>query len=385
MAGGCLAGCVEGGRTGKLYILFLAVLSFGIWACVYWVAGTIFKSHGLSTKKWAIRGLCIAIGALTVALCMRWRMTGLIVVYLTALFAIVELIALGTRHFWNNERAVKLRRVFRWAYRSCLIPILTLCLLLGYGYLNMRQIVKTEYTVVSDKLSDGYRIVLITDTHYGTIQDRAILQAAVQEIDALAPDIVLLGGDIVEEETSKEDMEEAFRVLGSLKSTYGIYYIYGNHDRQPYTSAPAYTDGELAEAITANEIVILNDRIVDIGQDLVLAGREDAGRRQGRLSSEELLKGADRSRFLIVADHQPLEAEENAAQGADLELSGHTHAGQLLPIGHINTLHGMRNYGLSQEGGCTVIVSSGAAGWGFPIRTQGRCEYVVISLRPDAP
>lgn len=264
-----------------------------------------------------------------------------------------------------------------------LLPVLALCLLLGYGRYNMGRIVKTEYTVLSDKLSGEYRIVLITDTHYGTIQDPAVLRAAAEEINALAPDIVILGGDIVEEDTSKEAMEEAFRTLGSLKSTYGVYYVYGNHDRQLYTDAPAYTENELAQAVTANGIVILDDRTVNIGRELVLAGREDVGRRQGRLPAQELLKGADRSRFLIVADHQPVGAEENAAQGVDLELSGHTHAGQLLPIGYINILRGMRNYGLSRADGCTVIVSSGVAGWGFPIRTQGRCEYAVITLRPE--
>lgn len=365
-----------------MFSLFLAGLLFGIAAGAWWVAGTILKLYGVRVRTWPIRVLRLGAGLLTAAVCMRWRTAGLIVIYLASLFAAAELAALLARRLWKNGRAPRLRRLLRRAYHSGLIPILSLCLLLGCGWYNMGRIVKTEYTLTSDKLSNEYRIVLITDTHYGTIQDPAILQAAVEEINALSPDVVLLGGDIVEEDTSKEAMEEAFRLLGSVDSTYGIYYIYGNHDRQLYTGAPAYTEDALAQAITANGIVILSDRTVNIGSELVLAGREDAARRQGRLSPGELLKEADRSRFLIVGDHQPLEAEENAAQGVDLELAGHTHAGQLFPIGYINMLRGMRNYGLSRAGGCTVIVSSGAAGWGFPIRTQGRCEYAVISLRP---
>lgn len=368
-----------------MFALFLSVILLGIAAIVYWLAGIILNLYGIPAKTWAMRGVRTGIGLFYAALCTRWRLAALIVIYLAALFAAADLAALLARRFWRGQRAPKLRQPLRRAYRTGLIPVLLLCLWFGYGWYNMGRIAKTEYTVTSDKLSGEYRIALITDTHYGTIQDPAILRAAVEEINALAPDIVLLGGDIVEEGTSKEAMEEVFRLFGSLDSTYGVYYIYGNHDRQLYTGAPAYTEAELAQAITANGIVILDDRAVDIGPDLVLAGREDAGRRTERLSSGQLLEGADRSRFIIVADHQPLEAEENAAQGVDLELSGHTHAGQLFPIGHINMLRGMRNYGLSRADGCTVIVSSGVAGWGFPIRTQGRCEYVVVTLRPGSP
>ncbi len=94
-----------------------------------------------------------------------------------------------------------------------------------------------------------------------------------------------------------------------------------------------------------------------------------------------MLKDIDRSRFIIVADHQPVGAEENAAAGVDLELSGHTHAGQIFPIGYFTEVSGGMNYGEYQEGDCRVIVSSGTTGWGFPIRTQGKCEYVVVHLR----
>ena len=85
--------------------------------------------------------------------------------------------------------------------------------------------------------------------------------------------------------------------------------------------------------------------------------------------------------YVVLLDHQPVQSEENARQGVDLQLSGHTHAGQLIPIGYINALTGALNYGEYERGGCKVIVSSGMAGWGFPFRTQEKCEYVVIHLK----
>lgn len=251
----------------------------------------------------------------------------------------------------------------------------------------MGRIVRTEYRVGTEKeLDEAYRLVLITDTHYGTIQDKELLREKADEISGEEPDLVVLAGDIVEEGTSKEDMEEVFQVLGGIRSRYGVYYVYGNHDRQPYTERPAYADGELAGAIRKNGITILEDGAVELGDDLLLAGRADAawGNVSGRAAPEEILKGADKERFVIMADHQPVETAENAAAGVDLLLSGHTHAGQMWPIGVFSELFGTLNYGEYQEGDCRVIVSSGFTGWGYPFRTEEHCEYVVVELSQES-
>lgn len=251
----------------------------------------------------------------------------------------------------------------------------------------MGHAVRTEYSVETGKeLGEAYKLVLITDTHYGTIQSKDVLKEKVEEISREEPDLVVLAGDIVEEDTSKEDMEEVFQVLGSIESRYGVYYVYGNHDRQPYTDKPTYADSELAESVRKNGITILEDQAVELGEDLLLAGRADAawGNISGRASPEELLKDADRDRFVIMADHQPVEAEENAAAGVDLLISGHTHAGQMWPIGVFSELFGTLNYGEYQEGDCRVIVSSGFTGWGYPFRTEEHCEYVVVELKKSA-
>ena len=82
-----------------------------------------------------------------------------------------------------------------------------------------------------------------------------------------------------------------------------------------------------------------------------------------------------------MVDNQPVEAEDNAEAGVDLELSGHTHAGQIWPVGHFTEMAGQLNYGMYQRGKCKVIVSSGVAGWGYALRTQGDCEYMLINLK----
>ena len=255
----------------------------------------------------------------------------------------------------------------------------------GYSYLNMQNVVRTDFTVTTGKQAADYDIVLITDTHFDTLQPKELVRDKAEEISALYPDLVILGGDIVEEGTSKESMEEVFGIFGGIRTKYGVYYVYGNHDRQPYTSERAYTDDELEEAISGQGIRILQDESVEIAGDLTLAGRDDAawGNTSDRINASELLSGADPETFIIVADHQPIDFEACAAAGADLEVSGHTHAGQTIAGGLLNQMAGILNYGLYHEDGIDVIVSSGFAGWGLPLRSQGRSEYAVIHIRHE--
>lgn len=350
-------------------------------AGLYWLVGAWLSLYGIPVKKWRLRLLRVGFAVLIIGLCSLWTMVGLVAVHLIALFAILKVFAFTIRRIGKHHRSEKWYQVFHRIYRSGMIPILIICLLLGYGYYNMGRIVKTEYTITSHKLQSDYEIILITDTHYGTIQNPDVLKGKLEEIDALQPDFIILGGDIVEEGTSKAAMEEVFQVLGSLSSKYGTFYVYGNHDRQPYARNRTYTNEELVQAIEGNGITILSDQWVALGPDIILAGREDASDPSGRISSEKLLKDADKNRFIMIADHQPVEISENAAQGVDLEVSGHTHAGQIFPVGYIIEWFGGLNYGEYKENGCSIIVSSGLTGWGFPIRTQEKCEYVLIHLR----
>ena len=105
------------------------------------------------------------------------------------------------------------------------------------------------------------------------------------------------------------------------------------------------------------------------------------GRHSSRLSSEKILKDADHSKYIIVADHQPIGVEENDEQGASLELSGHTHGGQIWPAGPLSEIAGVLNYGIYQKGSCKLIVSSGVAGWTYSLRTGKHCEYVIVDIK----
>ena len=112
-----------------------------------------------------------------------------------------------------------------------------------------------------------------------------------------------------------------------------------------------------------------------------MIGRRDASAPQ-RTDLEELTENIEPDKMRILLDHQPGDLKENEQAGIDLQISGHTHAGQIWPTGQLMELMGINeiNYGYRKMGNLQVIVSSGMAGWGYPIRTGGHCEYVMIQV-----
>ena len=364
-------------------VLFGAVAAL-LMAAFYWMFGKWLSFYHVPVTLWWVRLLRAGLSAGVFAVWGLWNAAGLIALHLTAFFAGTELAAVLVRWLCRAWQDQGWYLLLSRLYHTGLIPVVLTAFLLLWGSFNMRHIVQTEYTVFSDKLAEDRDLVLLTDVHYDTIQDPALLQSKLQQINALQPDLVVLGGDIVEDGTSRQAMEQVFRQLGGLESRYGTFYIYGNHDRQLYAdrrNGRQYTEQQLEQAILDSGIVILRDSRVELGSDLLLAGREDRSYPAGRIPADRLLDGADLSRFTIVADHQPVEVEQNAALGVDLQVSGHTHAGQIWPAGLLTERIFGYSYGQYWKDNCCVIVSSGTAGWGFSFRTEQRCEYVVIHLR----
>lgn len=310
--------------------------------------------------------------------------TGVILVHIMVAALLMDLI-----NFIVKKRTKgKPPRQWNFVFKSLLVPILLTALIFAYGYYNIRDVHETYYAVTTSKkldLSGGKkqcRVLLITDSHYGTIFEGEKLKELKSRMNAVKPDLVLLAGDIVDESTTKEQMKEIFTSFGSISSTYGVYYVYGNHDRQNYTKEPYFTAEELEAQIIEKGIRVLKDEYVTITDGITLAGREDASGRQGRKSVKEILEGVDPEDYLIMTDHQPVEYEENEKEKVDLILSGHTHAGQLFPSGYVMKWFHTSDlyYGHEKKGKMDAVVSSGLAGWGYPIRTQNHSEFTVVDI-----
>ncbi len=309
----------------------------------------------------------------------------LFLLHVVVLASVCEILY-GAARIVSSQTAQKIRPL----YRSGLVPLLGALLFFAYGFWNMHTVTaRTEVIHGGAAIPPaGYTVIFLSDLHFENSMTPADLSAYAEEIAAAKPDAVILGGDIVDERTSKEGMHAAFSVLGNIPTTYGVYYIYGNHDRALYTSEPAFSEDELADTIRAADIHILRDESTLLTPTLTLTGREDRSRERQtgtpRLSHKMLAENLPQGAYHILADHQPREWQEASDAGFSLLLSGHTHRGQIWPVGlAIEALDkDTFVYGHKKEGNLDFLVSSGIAGWGYPIRTEGNCEYVIVILIP---
>ena len=263
-------------------------------------------------------------------------------------------------------------------YLAGAIALLLTAIYLGAGWIAAHHIRQTNYTVETQKTTEPLRIVLIADAHLGITLDGDDFKKTMDCIQSVEPDLVVVVGDFVDDDSNASDMRAACRALGELHTTYGVYFVYGNHDNG-YFQNRDFTAADLRTALTQNGVTILEDETVLIGDQYALIGRKDRST-PDRQPINALL--SDTERFTIVLDHQPNDYDAEASAGADLVLSGHTHGGHIFPAGLIGLWMGANDatYGLSQRGNTTFLITSGLSGWAIPFKTGCFSEYVVIDV-----
>ena len=221
----------------------------------------------------------------------------------------------------------KTKRIDSRASQMIISAVCTLALLL-YGTVNMQVVSPNYFTVGSEKLSQSYKAVFLADLHVGSSQSMATTEKTIRKAAAESPDIVILGGDITDEFTTKEEMERTFELLGELEVP--MYYIYGNHDRQPNHEKAigrTYSDEELRSALDANGIIVLEDEWVAFSDDLILMGRDDVSTGVDRIRCLRLLPPWEDRRVCFgrrfrmvfsVQDRSPLPVRRHYAAGEKL-------------------------------------------------------------------
>jgi predicted MPP superfamily phosphohydrolase len=252
-----------------------------------------------------------------------------------------------------------------------------LAALIIYGTYNARHPHIRHYEVDIAKAAgtlDSLHVVWASDLHLGKIVNAARLEKLVTTMAQLAPDIILLPGDIIDRDAidyHRQKMPDLFR---RLTPRYGIYGVLGNHE---YISGE---DRQLFDALTASGITILQDQALQIDHAFLLVGRDDASRKMYKGDSRQtlatILQGVDHSLPLILMDHQPSYLAEAQAAGIDLLLAGHTHRGQIFPNNWI-TAHAFEiDWGYLRKGALQIIVSCGYGTWGPPLRIGNHPEIV---------
>jgi predicted MPP superfamily phosphohydrolase len=220
--------------------------------------------------------------------------------------------------------------------------------------------------------ADGFRIAVVSDIHLGPALGRGFAQRVVDTVNGTRPDLVAVVGDLVDGDV--EDLADAVAPLAQLRARAGAFFVTGNHEY--YSGADQWVEHvrDLGLHVLANERVELP------GFDL--AGVNDlAGRGAGEGPDfARALGDRDRSRASVLLAHQPVVVDDAVHWGVDLQLSGHTHGGQVWPGPLVAKLANPTVAGLDRYGDTQLYVTRGAGAWGPPVRVGAPSDVTVIRL-----
>lgn len=254
--------------------------------------------------------------------------------------------------------------------------------LVAFGAWRARTPVVTSYAVTIPKAAgphEDLHIVVVSDLHLGAIIGNSRLRQLSNIVQRLDPDLVLIPGDLIDDDLRPFLAHNMAAELATMRPRLGMYASLGNHDPTPAGLA-AYRD-----ALAPAGISVLADEYVLVDDAFYIAARHDSSlpRRTGTAARPltDVLHGTDPSRPLILLDHQPDRLGDAVAAGVDLQLSGHTHRGQIFPGNFITRRIFELDWGYMQKEATHFIVSVGYGTWGPPIRIGNRPEVVSIHIR----
>ena len=343
-------------RWGAIVLFW--VVAFG------YMAGRILERTGTEgTAEFLIKAGSLWLGAM---------------VYLTLIFLLVDILR-GVSHSpvlkgffyfpWASEKG-------RWITAG--VYGVTVLILVA-GFFNARNPKVVRQPVVLDKVVPGgsYKALLVSDIHLGIMIANGRLERLVELMNRQDADVILMAGDIFDEDLGPVIRNNLGDLLKNLRAKEGVFAILGNHEFYGHS-------GDATRYLEDHHIRVLRDSAVTLPSGVVTAGREDiTGERtfrEKRKSLQDLLAGSDATRPVIVMDHQPYHLSEVAKNPVDLQVSGHTHHGQLWPFNFITRAIFEISAGYGKIGNTHFYVSPGVGTWGPPIRTSSRPEVIVLEI-----
>ncbi|MFE5908902.1 metallophosphoesterase [Streptomyces wedmorensis] len=247
----------------------------------------------------------------------------------------------------------------------------------GYGTYGVLRGPKLKRVTVPlakvPRAAHGYRIAVVSDIHLGPILGRAHTQRIVDTINSAQPDLIAVVGDLVD--GTVENLGTAAEPLARLRARHGSFFVTGNHEY--FSGADAWVDHVRELGLRP----LRNER-VEIAAGFDLAGVDDvAGESEGRGPDfVRALGDRDRARASVLLAHQPIVVHDAVRHGVDLQLSGHTHGGQLWPGGFLAELANPTVAGLERYGDTQLYVSRGAGAWGPPVRVGAPSDITIVEL-----
>lgn len=267
------------------------------------------------------------------------------------------------------------------------------------GIYHAKHIKVTPYKITVDKSApdmDSLKIVLLADTHFGYNAGAVHAQEIVDKINEQNPDLVCIAGDIFDNEyDAVREPEKISEILCTIRSKYGVYACWGNHDlNEPILAGFTFKhkkedskqlkDPRMKRFLQNSNIQLLEDEAVLIDNSFYVVGRKDASLiekiEEKRKTPAQLTQKLDKDKTIIVIDHQPKELQDIADAGVDLDLCGHTHDGQTFPGNFTVKFLWENPCGYLQKGSMHNIVTSGSGVWGPAMRVGTDSEICTINL-----
>lgn len=250
-----------------------------------------------------------------------------------------------------------------------------------YGTWSGSSTVISKYTLKVDKKAGEMKnlnIIMASDIHVGSVGYRNRMEKLVELTNSVKPDIVLLAGDIIDDRVEPFIEGNVGEYFKQINAPLGIYAVTGNHE---YISGKA---DEFVKILEENNVKVLRDDHIEINGSFYVIGRNDisSGSYYGedRKDLEDITKDLNKELPILIMDHQPKTLQEAVEAGVDLQVSGHTHRGQMSPSNIVTNRLFEIDWGYLKKENLNVIVSSGFGTWGPPIRIGSRSELVNIIL-----
>ncbi|MFJ9582931.1 metallophosphoesterase [Streptomyces acidicola] len=246
----------------------------------------------------------------------------------------------------------------------------------GYGTYGVVRGPKVKRVTVPlaklPRAAHGFRIAVVSDIHLGPMLGRGFAQKVVDTINGTQPDLIAIVGDLVD--GSVEDLGPAAAPLAQLTARHGAYFVTGNHEY--FSGAEQWVDEVRRLGLTPMENARRELPAFDLAGVNDVAGEDDG---QGP-DFAKALGDRDTSRAVVLLAHQPVQINEAVDHGVDLQLSGHTHGGQMWPMNFVADAANPTLAGLERHGDTQLYVTRGAGAWGPPVRVGAPSDITVVEL-----
>lgn len=317
-------------------------------------------------------------------------------IYTSIIALIIDVTKFISVKFFKVKKEFYKSKKYLYTVSTGLLAVVLLANL--YGNYHAKQITVRNYNVSINKSAKDVKqlkIALIADTHLGYSVGHEMMEKMSEKINNEDVDLVVIAGDIFDNSVKTvDDIEKCKEAIASIKSKYGIYATFGNHDIDEklfegfsvQSNHEGYRDVEMEKFLVDAGVKILDDGVATLlDESIYLIGRKDSEKtgfgEEERESIENLLKNVDISKPTIVLEHEPRDLDYIGSLGVDLHMAGHTHAGQFFPFTIGTSIMWKNDYGQKVFNGMTSIVTSGIGVYGPNLRVLTNSEVSIVNVK----